>query len=60
MSPVGETVAIASELVMTIMQAYILAQKQAGMSEEQAIAEFPLLYAKFKAESSKPVDPVKT
>lgn len=59
MSPVGEGVALASELVLTLVQAYMLAQKVAGRSDEEAIAEFPYVYAKFIAESEKPIDPVK-
>ena len=52
-------ITIASELILTIMQAYLLAQRIEGKSDEEAIAEFPLIYAKFMAESAKPVDPVK-
>lgn len=59
MSPVAEGAIIASELILTLVQAYMLAQKVAGKSDEEAIAEFPILYAKFMAESAKPVDPVK-
>lgn len=59
MSPVAEGAIIASELILTLVQAYMLAQKVAGKSDEEAIAEFPFLYAKFMAESEKPVDPVK-
>lgn len=56
--PVSEGVAVASELVMTIVQAYILARRQEGVSDEQAKQEFPALCEKFLAESSGPVDPV--
>jgi len=57
--PVSEGVAVASELVMTIVQAYILARRQEGISDEQAKEEFPVLYDKFMAESATPVEPVK-
>lgn len=55
----SEIVATASELVMTIVQAYILARRQEGISDQQAMDEFPLLYEQFMAESKNPVDPVK-
>ena len=52
-------IAIASELILTLVQAYLLAAKQAGLSEEEAKAEFLTLYDRFMIESAEPVDEVK-
>lgn len=51
--------AMISEIALALIQAYILAAKQAGLSEEQAKLEFDSVFTKFMVESAVPVDPVK-
>jgi len=51
--------AIISEIALALIQVYLLAAKQAGLSEEQAKQEFGMVFSKFMVESSVPVDEVK-
>ena len=52
------TAAVVTELMITLIQAYMLAAKQAGLSEEQAKDEFTKNYLQFMTDSAKPVDEV--
>jgi len=52
------TAAIISELALALIQAYMLAAKQAGLTEAQAKTEFESAFAKFMEKSARPVDPV--
>lgn len=54
----SSTVIALSELAITLIQAYMTAAKQAGLSEEEAKQQFTTSFEKFKVESSVPVDEV--
>lgn len=54
-----ETAIILSEIAVTLLKAYMLAATQAGLSLEEAKAEFEKTFNVFMAESSVPVEPVK-
>ena len=47
------------EFGISLLNAWILAAEQAGLSKEQAIAVFPSIVTAFNVASAKPVDPVK-
>lgn len=51
-------IAAASELVILLIQAYVIAAKQAHMTEQEAVDLFVKNYSKFMADSAQPVDPV--
>lgn len=53
------TAAIISEIALALIQAYMLAARQAGLTEEQAKIQFAATFSKFMAESENPVDEVK-
>lgn len=55
----GSEVAIASELLITFIQAWMLYQKQQGRSEEEISDAFVKTFGKFMVASAVPVDPVK-
>lgn len=55
----SETVAILSELALTLLQAYMIAAKQAGLSKEEATKQFAVVLSEFKVASANPVDEVK-
>jgi len=48
-----------SEIALLLLQAYMLAAKQANLTEEQAKIEFAMVFSNFMNESSKPVEEVK-
>jgi len=52
-------VAVGTEVLVTILNAYFLAAKQAGLSAEEAKATFNSKYAEFMTESALPVEDVK-
>jgi len=49
-----------SEIALLLLQAYILAAKQAGLTEEQAKTEFAMTFIRFMSESEEPVGEVKS
>ena len=50
---------VASELLMTFIQAWVLFQKKQGLTDKQISEAFATTFSKFTLESSVPVDPVK-
>jgi hypothetical protein len=48
-----------SEIALLLLQAYLMAAKQAGLTEEQAKTEFALTFIKFMSESEGPIDEVR-
>jgi len=59
MGGTSTAVAVGSEILVTILNLYFLASKQAGLSAEEAKATFESKYADFMAESALPVEDVK-
>ena len=55
----SNTAAVLSELAIALLNAYMLAAKQAGLTKEQAKEEFNKNYTTFMTESATPVDEVK-
>lgn len=53
------TASILSELALTLLQAYMIAAKQAGLSREEATQQFAIVFSEFKVASANPVDEVK-
>lgn len=56
---VATAIAAGSELLITIIQAYMLAAKQQGLTAAQAKANFEKNFDAFMAESAEPVEAVK-
>ena len=52
-------VAVASELLITFIQAWVLYQKKQGLTDEQINESFTSTFGKFMIVSSVPVDKVK-
>jgi len=52
-------IAIASELLMTFIQAWMLYQKKQGLSDAEISEAFVTTFSKFMVASSNPVEPVK-
>ena len=52
-------VAIASELLLTFIQAWMLYQKKQGLSDAEINDAFTTTFSKFMVASANPVDPVK-
>ena len=52
-------VAIASELLITFIQAWMLVQKKKGLTDQQINEAFSSTFGKFMVVSSVSVDPVK-
>ena len=52
-------IAVASELLMTFIQAWMLYQKKQGLSDAEISEAFTTTFGKFMVASSNPVEPVK-
>jgi len=52
-------IAVASELLMTFIQAWMLYQKKQGLSDAEIDEAFKTTFSKFIVTSANPVDPVK-
>jgi len=52
-------IAIASELLITFIQAWMLVQKKKGLTDAQISEAFASTFGKFMVISSVPIDPVK-
>ena len=52
-------IAIASELLMTFIQAWMLYQKKQGLNDAEISEAFKTTFGRFMVASANPVDPVK-
>lgn len=52
-------IAVGGDILLTLIQAYMLAAKQQGLTAEEAKARFAAGYEAFIAESEAPVEEVK-
>ena len=59
MAPASAAIAGLTQLGLALLNAWMIAAEQQGLSKEEAIALFPSIYTQFMVASAVPVDPVK-